>query len=579
MSDDNCAFCKTPVTSRQEGLQCDGCSRWQHRKCGTGVSRTEYRQAVREDLVIDWRCLNCEEVVPQSPPQAESSLLDDTTAHTDQPDTIAELSPDIAESSMEDAEPQPSESLIEPSTTTTFQLVEKGSKRNGNRLVDSLGFTYNVRAKRTYATYWQCTVRPKGNQCKATVVERGGSFTAGTFAHNHSAQAGALLATQVIKQVKEKAIADKFKSASAIVEEVLLDELTGSPCAALTAPANIARAANRLRQRLRPADPKDLEFIIDEEAIPSGFLRADVKVKNRRHLIFATDPQLETLANAKTWYIDGTFKVVRWPFTQLVTVNAFVKSGDHAKQVPLVFVLMSGKKKSDYKKVLSEIISLLPRDPAVQQVTLDFEKAVWAALKSVLPDVQLQGCVFHWTQAIWRKVQELGLQHTYQHDENSYTYIRKLMALPFVPYHEVQRIFNRLKLEAKTGPLQDLVSYIKTSWVESSIHPPKDWSVYGQPIRTNNDLEGWHHALNRRAGGRCHLPLYEMISLLHGEARLCQLNIRLVSNGKLKRIQRKKYRNMQAKIFNMWSKYESREKNAFQLLKSCSRLNGPSRSN
>lgn len=219
-------------------------------------------------------------------------------------------------------------------------------------------------------------MRPKGNQCKATVVERGGSFTAGTFAHNHSAQAGALLATQVIKQVKEKAIADKFKSASAIVEEVnfecqsiiltlwtiltliilifqqvLLDELTGSPCAALTAPANIARAANRLRQRLRPADPKDLEFIIDEEAIPSGFLRADVKVKNRRHLIFATDPQLETLANAKTWYIDGTFKVVRWPFTQLVTVNAFVKSGDHAKQVPLVFVLMSGKKKSDYKKV------------------------------------------------------------------------------------------------------------------------------------------------------------------------------------------------------------------------------------
>jgi len=168
-------------------------------------------------------------------------------------------------------------------------------------------------------------------------------------------------------------------------------------------------------------------------------------------------------------------------------------------------------------------------------------------------------------------VQELGLQHTYQHDENSYTYIRKLMALPFVPYHEVQRIFNRLKLEAKTGPLQDLVGYIKTSsWVESSVHPPKERSVYGQPIRTNNDLEGWHHALNRRARGRCHLPLYEMISLLYGEARMCQLNIRLVSNGKLKRIQRKKYRNMQAKIFDMWSKYESREKNAFQLLKSCS---------
>ena len=128
-------------------------------------------------------------------------------------------------------------------------------------------------------------------------------------------------------------------------------ELTPASCPALSKPLHLARAANRLRQRLRPDDPKDLDFAIDEDHIPSDFLRADVRVKDRRHLVFATAQQLEQLAKGKTWYIDGTFKLVRKPFTQLLTINAFVRAEESAKQVPLAFVLMSEKNNNDYKKV------------------------------------------------------------------------------------------------------------------------------------------------------------------------------------------------------------------------------------
>ena len=55
-------------------------------------------------------------------------------------------------------------------------------------------------------------------------------------------------------------------------------------------------------------------------------------------------------------------------------------------------------------QVLKTILDLLPIAPDVQQVTLDFEMAMWAALRIILPDMQIKGCVFHWTQAIWRKV-------------------------------------------------------------------------------------------------------------------------------------------------------------------------------
>ena len=135
-----------------------------------------------------------------------------------------------------------------------------------------------------------------------------------------------------------------------LIAQVLIEELK-EPCPALPKPVNIARAANRLRQQLRPEDPRDLNFSIDEEAFPSNFYRAEVRVRERRHLIFASDQQLKQLVASKSWYVDGTFKLVKPPFQQLLTINAFVRSGECAKQVPLAFVVMSGRRKSDYKKL------------------------------------------------------------------------------------------------------------------------------------------------------------------------------------------------------------------------------------
>ena len=84
---------------------------------------------------------------------------------------------------------------------------------------------------------------------------------------------------------------------------------------------------------------------------------------------------------------------------QLFTINAFVRSGEQAKQIPLVFVLMSGK-----------ILDLLPSSISVRKVTLDFERAVWTVFRELLPDVAFKGYLFHWTQALWRKVRIIYYQ-------------------------------------------------------------------------------------------------------------------------------------------------------------------------
>ena len=375
--------------------------------------------------------------------------------------------------------------------------------------------------------------------------------------------------------MKAKGNEDKFKSAPAILTQVLLENASPTrPLTSMPKVTNLVRNLNRFRQKNRPSDPTNLDFELAYEHIPDGFFQADVKVKGRRHLIFAADDQLELLRKAKTWYADATFKLCRAPFSQLFTINAFAKSGEDTKQVPLVFVLMSGRKKCDYKAVLDKLSDILG-NCRVRNLVIDFERAVWKAFPAAFPGLEITGCLFHWTQALWRKVQELGLQWAYNNDKDVHSYVKRLMALPFLPSDQIPASFYHLKSKAGSPVLAQFADYMETTWITSAMWGPTAWSIFMSPIRTNNDIEGWHNALNRRAGGRSNLPFYHLVELLHTEAQITKLQVRLVSEGKLCRIQRKKYVNLQKKIFDQWDAYNAGKSSNDQLLRVCSHLNGP----
>ena len=76
-------------------------------------------------------------------------------------------------------------------------------------------------------------------------------------------------------------------------------------------------------------------------------------------------------------------------------------------------------------------------------------------------------------------------------------------------------------------PLRRLMSYIKSTWITSSTFPVNTWSVFGQPVRTNNDVEGWHQCLNKKANGQS-LQLYVMTKLVSDEARFVALLFKLM---------------------------------------------------
>ncbi|XP_069105440.1 uncharacterized protein [Argopecten irradians] len=162
----------------------------------------------------------------------------------------------------------------------------------------------------------------------------------------------------------------------------------------------------------------------------------DVRVDDQRHLMFATDTQLDLLRRARRWYMDGTFKIRKEPFIQLWSVHAFLQKDGQTKQVSLLFVLVSRQRARDYVQVLRPLQELLG-DSQVEGVVMDFEAACWNAVKEVFPDVAIHGCSFHWGQAVMRKV-SMATSGSYL-PSHSYPPTRSLQpSIDFLPWRLLQ---------------------------------------------------------------------------------------------------------------------------------------------
>lgn len=147
-----------------------------------------------------------------------------------------------------------------------------------------------------------------------------------------------------------------------------------------------------------------LDFDVNLNFLKNDFLIGDVHNEVACHLLIATTDRLNFLHTAQRWYMDGTFHIVPNLFQQLYSIHAFVRQGGCMKQVSLVFMLMSGRRTSDYKAVLEKLLEVLERSPEVQTFCMDFESPLWYALRSLFLNAQLKGCVLHWGQVIFKRM-------------------------------------------------------------------------------------------------------------------------------------------------------------------------------
>ena len=128
--------------------------------------------------------------------------------------------------------------------------------------------------------------------------------------------------------------------------------------------------------------------------------------------MFATDSNLRQLAATRTIFMDGTFKSTPRLFTQLFTIHGQYR--EHI--VLLVYYLLPDKKRETYYNILDIIKRKLAEMELVfdpDYVISDFETAQTGAVSTQLPRTHQRGCLFHFSQAVYKKVQKYHLSDLY----------------------------------------------------------------------------------------------------------------------------------------------------------------------
>ena len=95
-------------------------------------------------------------------------------------------------------------------------------------------------------------------------------------------------------------------------------------------------------------------------------------------------------------------------------------------------------------------------------------------------------------------------------------------------------------------PIIELLNYIQSNWIDSIVCPPAAWTVFNRSVCTNSDTGGWHRRLNSTLS-RHNRSFYQLVQLLHNEACFISVQIQFVTDDKLNRDQRTRYKRQQTK--------------------------------
>ena len=157
-----------------------------------------------------------------------------------------------------------------------------------------------------------------------------------------------------------------------------------------------------------------------------------------------------------------TFKTAPKLFRQIYTIFSVMQD----RKIPSLWALMSEKTKKAYQNLLEKIDEkchfFLSKKFEPSFIIIDYETGSIAAVKNLMPQVDLLCCFFPNTEAVFRKIQTFGLIVAYRKNRSIQLLCRKIFILRFLPIEHVITNFGNLKQAGLCRRLKYFSQKLKT---------------------------------------------------------------------------------------------------------------------
>ena len=208
-------------------------------------------------------------------------------------------------------------------------------------------------------------------------------------------------------------------------------------------------------------------------------------------------------SHAQHLFIDATFSVAPKPFYQCLVVMIY----DDTLQIyiPILYILMTNKSKKMYRNALEWVFKLSQRRVNPKTITCDFELALINAIQGIFPYAKINGCLFHWKQAIRRKLISLKLSNE-KEIVDIMMHQNSIDILTIVPVNEIKRkgipfvkdnLKDAMNEDKDFQKMQSFWHYFDKFWMTSEKFI-NSWNISTYPgnknllKRTNNGLERYN---------------------------------------------------------------------------------------
>jgi len=213
------------------------------------------------------------------------------------------------------------------------------------------------------------------------------------------------------------------------------------------------------------------------------------------YFIWSSNSQLLRAQKALHFFIDGTFDIKPYGFTQLICIITNDILTDFPK--PLFYILSNNKEQITYEQIYEDLHYLLKTkeelDITLSQITVDYEKGQINALRKAFPKIRLIGCLFHLKQALWRWARSNRLT-TKENINETKQIIEKLGSICWKP-DEIDNIIEDLQKNYDKTEFEKLISYYSKEYAGYIEEKMIDYTEINQMHRSNSCLESYHNQL------------------------------------------------------------------------------------